>query len=498
MSPEPLLVAEGVSKRFGASVALADVTVRVGRGAIHGLLGKNGAGKSTLAGVIAGLVDPDAGQVLFDGEDVTGEPAAHRQRRGIRLLSQHAEVLPDLSVTENLFLGELPRRHGFVDWQRAHRDAHDVLTGHGLDVPVRRRAGGLSLSERRRLTIVRALRGEGRLVVLDEPTAGLTLGERRDLLRWVHRLAAEGRTFVFISHHNDEVRQLCTEYTVLRDGQVVAAAPDSTGLTAARVATLVSGTDVHEFRRDVRPRGDVVLRLDGLRFGGFGPVDLSVRAGEIVGLVGLPGSGAQELLRALAGIIRIDGGLVAVGDRSVARLTPASARSAGIAYLTQDRMGEGVVPEMSVLDNLHLGRWATGRFRTLDLPVIRRRTEDRRRDLAIAMRGPGQQVRELSGGNQQKVLIGRLLEAQPRVLLLDEPTVGIDVAAKEEIHRLVDRATGEGMAVLLRAYDPDETARLVDRAVVFAGGVATEELAGDRLTVDAVATTQHLAAGRET
>jgi ABC-type sugar transport system ATPase subunit len=488
----PLLAADGLVKVYGASRALDDVSVRIARGAIHGLLGKNGAGKSTLAGIVAGLVRPDHGSLTFDGHDITHESGPARQRRGIRLLGQHSEVLPDLTVAENLLLGALPRRRGLIDWRAAADGAAELLAAHDLNIAARRLAGTLSLSERRRLSIVKALIGDGRLVILDEPTTGLTIGERRDLMSWVRGLADQGRTFVYISHHNDEVRQLCTEYTVLRDGRVVADGADVANLTAEKLSALVSGETVTEFRRRRRPGGDALLTVRSLRFAGCGPIDLTVRAGEIVGLVGLPGSGAQELLRVLGGLVPATAGEVRLAGRAVKLGRPRAPLDAGIAYLTHDRIGEGIAPDMSVADNVHLGGWPRGRRRLLDLGRMEERCERVRRDLSVTMTGPRQEVRGLSGGNQQKVLFGRLLTRRPRVLVLDEPTVGVDVAAKEEIHRLVDQVTRDGVAVVVRAYDPDETVRLVDRAVLFSGGSITGELTGEALSLSAVATAQHV------
>ncbi|WP_255946482.1 sugar ABC transporter ATP-binding protein [Streptomyces odontomachi] len=488
----PLLLATDVTKTFGTSRALDGAQVSIGRGAIHGLLGKNGAGKSTLARTVAGLVRPEQGRIVLDGQDLSHASPAQRRRLGIRLLDQHSEVLPDLSVTENLLLGGLPRRRGLVDWRAAHEGAAELLAEHNLPLDPRGAAGRLTLSQRRRLAIVKALAGEGRLVILDEPTTGLTIAERRDLMHWVRRLADAGRTFVYISHHNDEVRQLCTEYTVLRDGRTVAHGTNAAGLSAAELSAAVTGTAVREFHRARRRGGADLLGVRGLEAAGVGPVDLTVREGEIVALVGLPGLGPQELLRALAGLSGAVRGEVRVAGRPVSCRHPRASSEAGLAYLTHDRIAEGVAAHLSVADNLHLGRWPRGRGRLVDSGRMAERSEQVRRDLAVAQAGPWQEAGRLSGGNQQKVLLGRLLTRRPRVLLLDEPTLGIDVAAKEAIHRLIDTVTGEGMAVLLRAYDPDETARLADRAVLFTGGRITGELTGDDLTVSAIATAQHV------
>ena len=486
-----VLEIEGVSKAYRSSLALRDVTLDVTSSVIHGLLGKNGAGKSTLAGIIAGFVSPSSGTVRFRGKDITGLSPSQRQGEGIRLLPQHSEIFPDLSIGENLLLPNLPRRWGLTDWRRMHEDAGLTLEEHGLPVSPRLPARTLSLGQSKRLAIIKAMMGDARLIILDEPTAGLTFEQRRDLMAWIKALTVRGTSFIYISHHNDEVRQLCGEYSVLRDG-AVAARGRAEDLSAEKLARLVTGEAVHEFHRERRTPGKVILELRGFSSDGFSGVDLDLCAGEVVGLVGLPGSGAQELLRALGGLAPARGGAITLDGRNIVTRSPRRSLAGGLAYLTHDRISEGVVSMMSIADNVHLGHWPVRETGTLDQQAMRRQMDEARAQTEIVMASPSQEIGELSGGNQQKVLMARLLGRKPRVLLLDEPTVGVDIAAKEEIHRMIDRATSSGMAVLLRAYDPDEMVRLVDRAVVFSNGAVVRQLSGKSLTIDALATAQEL------
>ncbi|CDX55418.1 putative Ribose import ATP-binding protein RbsA 1 [Mesorhizobium plurifarium] len=488
----PVLVVDNVFKAYGPVPVLDGVSLSVGKGAIHGLLGKNGAGKSTLSNVVAGFTRADAGNILLGGEDVSSLTLTARKKRGLHLLSQHSEIFEDLSIGENLLLPDLPRRHGFVDWAALHRQAGLLLESHAMHASSRRRAGDLNASDRRRLAIIKAVAGDAKLIILDEPTAGLAARERQHLMEWVEALTARGTSFVYISHHNDEVRQLCSEYTVLRDGKV-AASGAAGSLSADGMARLITGSDVKEFRRagSAGPKPPVV-DIGGLCFPGGGPIDLTVGRGEIVGLVGLLGEGPQELLRTLGGLLPATSGRVLVDGRQARIGSPAHSLDAGIAYLTHDRIGEGHVASMSIAENLSLGNWPRQAGWAINRSGMLGRVRRARAAMDVVMDGPDQEIRKLSGGNQQKILLGRLLERNPAVLLLDEPTIGVDVAAKEHIHRLIDDATRRGVAVLLIAQDPDEMQRLVDRVVVFAKGRIERSLSAEGLTVDAIADARFL------
>lgn len=490
-----VLSVRGLGKYYGATRALQEIDLDVAAETVHGLVGKNGAGKSTLVKIIAGLATPDVGTVSFRGADITGEPVGARRRRGIRLLTQSSETMPDLSVAENLLVDQLPTRWGMVDWSAAHRVAADELREFGLDLDTHRLARDLTLLERRKMSIAQTLFGGGVLAILDEPTEGLSRSERQQLFDFVRELASQGKTFVFISHYDNEVRQLCSQATVLRDGRIVHRVRDMGAVTSADMSRWITGSDVDVATRDrehdrehsaADASSTPELEVRGLVGAGFGPVDLAVRRGEIVGLAGLTGSGAQEVARSLSGHDPAEDGSISVAGKEVRVRSPEDAYRHDIGYLTHDRIGEGVVATLSIRENVVLGRWPVkGLF-------IDRRAEtqlyDTYRDrLSLVASGPEQEIGQLSGGNQQKALIARLLASGPRVLVLDQPTIGVDVGVREEVHRMVDHLAAErGMAVVLLSSDPDEIVRLADRVLIFHGGVVVEELAGKGISAPSV------------
>jgi ABC-type sugar transport system ATPase subunit len=481
-----LLEAEQISKRYGAVQALKPVDFSVTDGAVHGILGKNGAGKSTLVGIVAGAVAPSTGRLAFGGADVTHLSLAERRARGIRLLSQHSEIVASLTVMENLLMPDYPRRGGLIDWGAARREAEEELARYGLDLPLDRPAGLLATPDQRKLNIVKTLSGDARLAILDEPTTALTRSERESLFGWIRELNEAGQTFMFISHFNNEIRAICDEYTVLRDGEVVSRGTSARQVSASRLSQLVTGADVHEFQRGTHHGDAPLLELDEFVAEGAEPLSLTVARGEIVGFVGLPASGANEVARALAGLHPIHGGTVRLDGKPLRIRSVRQATDEGIAYLTNDRITEGLVPELTVRESLRLGRWPTSRGGLIDQGSMQRTFLRVREQLSMRVSGPAQKVSELSGGNQQKVLLGRLLAAEPKLLILDEPTLGIDVGVKEEVHRIIDELTDAGIGVIVLAYDTDELVRLVDRAVVFRDGRAIGTLAGEELTIDAV------------
>lgn len=481
----PLLQTVGLTKVYGRFTALEPTDLTVHEGDIHGFLGKNGAGKSTLVKLIAGSETPTAGRILFRGQDITHLPLARRRALGIHLLDQHAQVVADLSVAENLLLPDYPRRWGMLDVAAMRRRAAELLERYDLQCLPDTLAGQLTAPDQRRLSIVRTLMGHGALAMLDEPTTALSQQERESLFRWVRGLNSDGQTFVFISHFNSEIRAVCTNVTVLRDGRVVEDGADPRELSNAQISELVVGDAVEEFVRERRRPERQRLVVTDLVTGAVGPVSLSVGEGEVVGLVGLPESGAQEVARALAGLRPVRSGTVELdGQRLHAGRVGAAVRG-GVAYLTNDRIREGVVGSLSVREMLRLGNWPR-----LGALVDSRRvseTYDRYHSrLHFRVSGPDQPIEELSGGNQQKVLLGRLLALEPRLLILDEPTLGVDVATKEDVHRLVDELTDEGLAVLLLAYDTDEMVRMVDRVLTFANGSVNAELTGSDITADRI------------
>lgn len=479
----PLLETRGLTKVYGRFTALAPTDVVIHQGTIHGFLGKNGAGKSTLVKLIAGSETPTAGQILFKGEDITHLPLARRRELGIHLLSQHAQVVSDLSVAENLILPDYPRKAGFLDKRTMRRKAQELLHRYSLRFPLDALAGSLSVPDQRRLSIVRTLTDEGAIAMLDEPTTALSQGERESLFTWIRDLNKQGQTFVFISHFNSEIQAICTNVTVLRDGKVVEEGADPRGMSSAEISELVVGDKVREFVRTRRTSERDRVVVSDLVSGGVGPISLTVGEGEILGLVGLPGSGAQETARALAGLRPVQAGRVALDDRTLKHGDVRDAIAGGVAYLTNDRIGEGIVGPMSIREMLRLGNWPA-RGSLIDDAAISKTYDTYHSRLQFRVAGSKQPIEELSGGNQQKILLGRLLALGPKLLVLDEPTLGVDVATKEEVHRLVDELTGNGMSVILLAYDTDEMVRMVDRVVAFQDGHVSGELSGDEITAD--------------
>jgi simple sugar transport system ATP-binding protein len=483
MNSHPLLEARGVSKHFGAVRALDGVDFTVSPGAVHGVLGKNGAGKSTLMALIAGAIAPTEGRIFLNGSDITHLSLPERKDLGIHLMEQHTEIVPSLGVAENLIFPDYPTKNGLVDWSAVRARAEDLLRRYGFSVPCDQLAGTLSLPDQRKLSLIKTLADKGTLAILDEPTTAMSREERRELFEWIRELTEGGLTFIYITHSTRDVREVCNEYTVLRDGRVAGAEGSVTTASDEGLAKLMTGVDVVEFKRERAAADEPLLRLEQFQVAGVRPVSFSVGRGEVVGLVGLPGSGAREVARALAGLQEIEAGSVYMGDTEVYIRHTADAIDAGIAYLPNDRIGEGLVPQLTVQENLWTGNWPTQQvLGFLDFNRMREGFAKSREEFEIQTSGSEQLINQLSGGNQQKVLLGRLVGTAPRVLVLDEPTAGIDVEAKEDVHRLIDALTMQGLSVLMLAYDPAELIRLVDRVLVFRDCALVHELLVDELT----------------
>ncbi|MBM9478195.1 sugar ABC transporter ATP-binding protein [Nakamurella flavida] len=483
---EVVLETRGLEKKYGENYALEPLDLTIAAGSIHGFLGKNGAGKSTLVGMIAGSVRPTAGEILHEGTDITSTGYTERRAMGIHLLGQHAELVGALSVAENLMMPNLPRgAGGLVKWSKVRSEAREVLERYRLPFHVSTPAAELSLHDQRRLAIARTLREGGSLAMLDEPTAALSRSERRELFDWIRELNAEGQTFVFISHYNSEIQEICDECTVFRDGRLVASGVNPRSISSAEISELVTGTAVQEFHRVPVPEAQAHLELRDFRAPGVGPIDLEIGRGQIIGFVGLPSSGAKELARAIGGLNPGHTGEIVLDGKAVATADVPAAHAAGIAYLTDDRIHEGLVKEISIMESLHLGNWPTSRG-LVDFPAMKRYYTSINQRLHIRSSGQQQPVGELSGGNQQKVLIGAILALNPRVIILDEPTVGVDVGTKEEIHGLMDELTRQGISVILLTYDADEMCRVADIVVAFQDQRVARVLTGADITADAI------------
>jgi len=460
-----LLRLEGITKTFPGVRALDDVGFDVKAGEIHALVGENGAGKSTLIKVLGGAYLPDAGSVTLDGKALpVGDPLGVQQR-GVQIIHQELALIPELTVAENIFLG---REKGGLFLARSvmTREAQSLLDELGAKVSANARAGRLSVPQQQMVEIARAIGAASKVLVLDEPTSTLPAPDCKRLLDLVRLLRARGLAIIYISHRLDEVFAIADRITVLRDGKLVGSAPASE-LTRRSLIRMMVGRDLEdEFPPRASRLGAPVLEARGL----LGGVDLTVHAGEIVGLAGLVGSGRTETGLALFGALATGGEIRIAGERLSMRRPPDALR-AGIAYITEDRKAAGIFPWLDVATNITISTLAEfTRFGLLSRGRERAAARDAARDFDVRSTGLHQRAGTLSGGNQQKLLLARFLLARRRLLILDEPTRGIDVGAKAEIYRLMNRLTDEGLAILMISSELEELLGMADRIVVMRAG----------------------------
>nr|WP_300147386.1 sugar ABC transporter ATP-binding protein [Propionicimonas sp.] len=486
---DALLQVRGVSKVFGATRALADANLEIRSGEIHSLLGRNGAGKSTLVNIIAGIYPPSTGEVIFEGKDLRALNIFERQELGIRLVPQHENSFPDLSVAENIFSGVLPTRGGLVDWKTINRVAAEELAEYGLTVDPRTKVRELSSIDARKLNIIRAMHSGAKLIILDEPTTALTNRERAELFVFVRRLKESGTAFIFISHYLGEVLELSDGITVLRDGQLFGV---DTGaeVSEAHLASLVAGEDVRLTQREpgaVPGGGEDFLEVLDLHSKDLNGVSLTVRSGEILGVVGFPGSGAREFCRALFGLGQLTAGTMICDGRQLHISSPREAIGLGISYISFDRHREGIMPTLDTNENIGISSYP-GKLRRwggfIDLSGRRKLAERYRDELKIKCNSVDDPIDSLSGGNQQKVIVSRLLATDPRLLILDEPTVGIDIKSREEIISTVLALTRAGMSTIYLTNDYEELLRVADRLAFFDDGRVVTVLQNTDISID--------------
>ncbi|WKX15736.1 sugar ABC transporter ATP-binding protein [Streptomyces sp. NL15-2K] len=481
----PLVTIRGLRKRFGGTLALSDVDLDVHAGSVLALLGHNGAGKSTLIKILAGVYRADEGQVTVAGHPL-GSDAASTE---MSFIHQDLGLVEWMTVAENVALGTgYPRRGGLVSWRQVRRrctEALDIVAGH-LDPDAA--VADLTRAERSLVAIARALSTRARLIVLDEPTASLPAADCARLFEVLHTLRDRGHAIVYVSHRLDEVYQVADRFAVLRDGHLI-----SQGLLADhgpdRIVHDIVGHEPESHRPPAPRTTDVpastVLHLTGVTTEGAGPVDLELPAGEVLGMVGLTGAGHMDLGRALAGARPFTGGEVRLDGRPYRPGSVAAAVDAGIGFVTSNRQEEGCALELTVRENFLANPRADARSPWRWISPARERAEATSLVERFGVRptDPEAPIATLSGGNQQKVMIGRWLRLSRRVVILEEPTAGVDVGAKAEIYRLLDDALAEGLAVLLISTDFEEVADVCHRALVFVRGGVTAELSGEALTV---------------
>ena len=486
---EAFFQAVGVSKAFGGPPVVRDVDFDLRRGEVHAIVGENGAGKSTLLKLMAGIHQPDRGTLLIDGRPVRFPTPAAAQLHGVALIFQEPTLFPDLSVAENIFAGRLPagRPLPWVRWKAMRSQAARILDSIGAGIDPDRPVALLSVAEQQLVEVAAALSRNARILLMDEPTASLTPREVERLFRVVRDLKRRGTAIAFVDHRLDEVFAIADRITVMRDGSKVGTYRAGE-LTREEVVRRMVGREIPRFQERARAPGEVLLEAERLgRAGVFEDVSFRVRRGEIVALAGLVGAGRTEVARAIFGIDRLDSGVLRIRGKQVRFRSPREALDAGVAYLPEDRQRQGLILTLPVVHNLSL----------VILRELTRRgwlLRQRERELAesqarqLGVKGPGLDapVRSLSGGNQQKVLVGKFLAARPELLILDEPTRGVDVGAKAEIHRLIVDLAEQGLGILMISSELPEVLALADRVLVMREGRLVAEFDRKTATEEAI------------
>lgn len=489
MRTELLLRLESVRKAYGATVALRDARMDVAAGQVHALIGENGAGKSTLMKVLAGAVQPDGGSIRWKGREVAFQSPAEATRQGISMIHQELSLVPRLSIAENIFLGNWPRVAGcWLDREAMKRTAMEALKQAGLDSPPETPAIRLSLAEMQQVEIARALSHRADLIVMDEPTSSLSAPEIDRLFEIIGELTQRNVAVIYISHRLEEVETLAHHVTILRDGETVSSS-SAQDISRTRMIQLMAGRDFRQHQRRSPPgpkteffRAESVSVSPRVR-----NVSFTVGKGEVVGLAGLVGAGRTELVKAIFGALPLTSGQLYLQGRPIQISSPLEAVRLGMGYVPEDRRHSGLVSGASLWNNMVLA--APGKHSRWGFFNAERELEDVGgliEDLSIRTSGPLAPVGELSGGNQQKVVLGRWLYASIRFLILDEPTRGVDVAAKAQVYGLIDRLARKGLSILLVSSEMPEVLSLSDRILVMREGVLAGELTADEADQESI------------
>ncbi|MFQ3565735.1 MAG: sugar ABC transporter ATP-binding protein [Aggregatilineales bacterium] len=461
-----------ISKRFDATQALDQVSLKLFPGEIHALLGENGAGKSTLIKIMTGIYPPDQGEILLDGQPITLESSARAQDYGIAAIYQEPMVFPDLNVAENIFISH-QNRGPIVRWGKMYADAEDILSRLGVSLDVRSSARGLTLASQQAVEIAKALSLNTRVLIMDEPTASLSAHEVNQLFGLVQNLKARGVAVLFISHRMEEVFAIADRVTIFRDGKLISSAPVSEVTAESAIRDMV-GRELHAFFvRDRQPPGDLLLSVRGLsKEGVFSDISFDIHCGEVLGFAGLVGSGRTDVALALFGINPADEGEIILDGVPRRIQSPQQAVSLGIAYVTEDRRQLGLTLPMSIAANITLPmlRQYLTRLRMISRRAEFDTADDYRQRLSIRAANVWIETSKLSGGNQQKVMLSKWLNTRPRLLILDEPTRGIDVGAKAEVHSIINNLAKEGLGILMISSDLPEVLAMSDRIVVMREG----------------------------
>jgi len=487
-APPALVEIRGMTKAFPGVQALLGVDLDLRAGEVHAVVGENGAGKSTLMKIVAGVYRPDSGSIRLGGVPILNESPRQALERGISMIHQELNLAPNLSVAENVFLGRAPTRGGLIDWRRLYADVEALADRLGIDLDVRARVDELSVARQQMVEIAKALSLDARVIIMDEPTSALTERETEALFDIIARLKSNGVAVVYISHRLDEIFRVADRVTVLRDGRLVGTLPIAQATQPQLIGMMVGRVLTTLFPKESVEIGDPFLEVRHLRRkGALEDISFVLRRREILGLAGLVGAGRTELVRVLFGADPLDGGEILLEGRPVRIRRPRDAIRLGMGFVTEDRKLQGLVLGMNVRENETLASLAQvsklgflnlGRERTLAARLVEQ--------LGVRTPSVEQEVANLSGGNQQKVVIAKWLATRARILILDEPTRGIDVGAKAEVHALMSRLASQGVSILMISSELPEILGMSDRILVMRQGRLSGEFTRDQASQEAI------------
>ncbi|QIP16211.1 sugar ABC transporter ATP-binding protein [Spirosoma aureum] len=487
---EYILQVRGLTKTFSGVTALDNVQLNLRKGEVHALMGENGAGKSTFMKILIGLLRPDSGEIIFEGDQLSTKNVSESLKKGISMIHQEILIVPELTVAQNIFLGREMTRlmPGWLDDQRIYKQAEVILSQMGVAINARTKMKYLSVAEMQMVEIAKAISNDAKVIIMDEPTSAISDKEVATLFAIIKELTRKGVAIIYISHKMDEIFAISDTITVLRDGQYIATKSASAIDTNSLIAMMVGREIDSLFPVTTARKGEEILSVKNLsRDGKFSGISFAVRAGEILGIAGLMGAGRTEIARAIFGLDRLDHGEIRVKGELVNINSPQDAIRQGIGYVSEDRKGLGFVPNLSVKDNITLSSLLKHRKGLF----IQKKSElgaasDMVGSLQIKTSSIDQKVANLSGGNQQKVVIGKVLLSSPAVIILDEPTRGIDIGAKFEIYKLINQLVAKGLAVIMISSELPELVGMSDRILVLSMGEQTAVLSKEEATQEAI------------
>lgn len=460
---------KGINKSFAGNPVLKNAQFELADGEIHALVGENGAGKSTLMKILTGVYTRDGGEVLVDGRPVNFTHPKEAEAAGIVFIYQEINAMPDLSVTENMFIGrEIRKRFGVIDKVKMEQQAEEVLQRLGVRIRVKKPMGELSIGQQQMIEVAKALMVDAKVIIMDEPTAAMTLEETRTLFRILGDLKKKGVSVIYISHRMEEIFEICDRVTVLRDGQFIGTRRIGETDMNSLIRMMIGREIGERFPARNCTVGDTVLEVgDFTRAGAFSGVSFSIRAGEVLGVSGLMGAGRTEIMQAIFGYLPHDSGKIRVLGKEVDIRSPRQAKKLGIGFITEDRKTEGLMLEDSIQKNVGLPNLSQiSRHGVLDSKKDDEMVRDAIHDLSIRCSGPAEACENLSGGNQQKVVFAKWIFIDPKILILDEPTRGVDVGAKKEIYSIINRLAEKGVAVIMVSSELPEILGMSDRVMV--------------------------------